>query len=84
MEQGATSQEKTSKGQEDSVELIDSVLQKFKGVFEMPNGMLPERGHEHVIRLKEGRNVVGVRPYYYPQFQRDEIEKFIRELLAKV
>lgn len=32
--------------------------------------------------MKEGSNPVSVRPYRYPQFQKDEIEKLVREMLA--
>lgn len=44
------------------------VVQKFKGVFAEPKGLPPTRGNEHAIRLKEGSNPIGVRPYRYPQF----------------
>lgn len=32
--------------------------------------------------MKEGSNPVSVRPYRYPEFQKDEIEKLVREMLA--
>lgn len=63
-------------------ELLNPVLNRFQGVFEMPPGLPPKRGHEHSIVLKQGSNPVGVRPYRYPQFQKDEIEKLIKEMLG--
>lgn len=43
--------------------------------------MPPKRSHEHAIVLKEGSNPVGVRPYRYPQCQKDEIERLIQDML---
>lgn len=57
------------------------LLEEFGEVFEQPQGLPPRRGHEHAIVLKEGSNPVGVRPYRYPQIQKDEIERLIREML---
>lgn len=51
-------------------------------VFDSPVGLPPKRCHEHAIVLKEGSNPVGVRPYRYPQFQIDKIERLIKEMLA--
>lgn len=62
-------------------EFLQSLLLRFKQVFEMPKGLPPKRNHEHAIVLKEGSNPVSVRPYRYPQFQKDEIEKLIQEML---
>lgn len=57
-------------------------IQKYKGVFDEPRGLPPSRGHEHSITLKNGSDLVGVRPYRYPQSQKDEIEKLIKAMLA--
>lgn len=56
------------------------LLTRFQWVFEMPEGLAPVRSREQII-LREGSNPVGVRPYRYPQFQKDEIEKLIKEML---
>ncbi|XP_074377189.1 uncharacterized protein LOC141718709 [Apium graveolens] len=50
-------------------------LKKEKG------GLPPSRTHEHSIVLKEGSDPVNVRPYHYPQVQKDEIENLIRDML---
>lgn len=57
------------------------VIGEFGSVFEMPMGLPPPRSREHAIILREGSNPVGVRPYRYPQFQKDEIERLIKEML---
>lgn len=48
----------------------------------MPNGLPPVRGHEHAIILKCGHDLVSIRPYRYPQSQKDEIERLVRDMLA--
>lgn len=63
-------------------EFVQEVLGRFSGVFEAPTGLPPRRGHEHSITLRGGSNPVSVRPYRYPQFQKDEIERLIKEMLA--
>ena len=47
----------------------------------MSTELLPNRGHGHAITLKEGTSPINVRPYRYPQFQKNEIEKLINEML---
>ena len=47
----------------------------------MPTELPPNREHEHAITLKEGTMLVNVRPYRYPQFQKDEIRRSIKEML---
>ena len=60
---------------------LQPVLNKFGPVFKSTMGLPPYRGHEHAIVLKEGSNPVSIRPYRYPQFQKDEIEKLVKEML---
>lgn len=62
--------------------VLELLLKEFATVFTAPTGLPPARGHEHAIVLKKGSNPVSVRPYRYPQFQKDEIEKLIKEMLA--
>lgn len=57
------------------------IVQQNKRVFAEPTGLPPLRGNEHAILLKKGSNPVGVRPYRYPQCQKDEIERLIQEML---
>jgi hypothetical protein len=51
-------------------------------VFQEPKGIPPSRSHDHSIVLKEGTSLISVRPYMYPYYQKFEIEKLIKELLA--
>lgn len=44
-------------------------------------GLPPERRHDHAIELKLGEGPVNDRPYRYPQFQKDEIERLVEEML---
>lgn len=57
------------------------LIKEYESVFNMPMGLPPQRNREHAIVLKEGSTPVGVRPYRYPQFQKDEIERLIKEIL---
>lgn len=50
-------------------------------IFAKPRGLPPPRSHDHVIPLKEGSNPVSVRPYRYPQFQKNEIERLVADML---
>lgn len=61
---------------------LAAVVQQHQSVFQEPTGLPPIRGHEHAIILKEGSNPVSVRPYRYPQCQKNEIERLIAEMLA--
>lgn len=63
---------------------LKSVIQQHVQVFNMPKGLPPSRGHEHAINLKEGTNPVIVRPYHYPQSQKNEIESLICKLIYHV
>ena len=63
-------------------EALRPSLQHLQQVFDDQKGLPPSRGHKHTITLKAGSDPVGVRPYKYPQSQKDEIEKLIREMMA--
>ena len=53
----------------------------YERVFHLPTGLPPKRGREHAIVLKQGQDPVSVRPYRYPQGQKDEIERLIGDML---
>lgn len=57
---------------------LQLVLDTYATVFTDPVVLPPLRGHEHRIVLKEGVNPVSVRPYRYPQAQKDEIERLVK------
>ncbi|GJV34235.1 hypothetical protein Tco_1394635 [Tanacetum coccineum] len=51
------------------------------GKTETGSGLPPQRDHEHAIVLKSGTEPINVRPYRYPQLQKDEIEKLVGKML---
>lgn len=57
----------------DPPSFLQPTLQRYNKVFQLPPGLPPSRNHEHAITLKQGSDPVSVRPYRYPQFQKDEI-----------
>lgn len=61
---------------------IEGVIQKFPALFESPKGLPPPRQQDHTITLKNGAAPISVRPYRYPQVQKNEIEKLVKEMLA--
>ena len=62
--------------------LLQEVLGKFKVVFHTPMGLLPVRGREHAVVLKDEMSPINVRPYRYPHFQKTEVEKLVSEMLV--
>ena len=65
----------------DQMTEIPTVLARFSSVFKEPKGLPPVRFHDHAIILKAGTEPISVRPYRYPQAQKDEIEKLVSEML---
>lgn len=61
---------------------LRGTVEHHRAVFNTNTGLPPKRGHEHEIHLRQDSQPVGVRPYRYPQSQKDEIEKLIGEMLA--
>ncbi|GJZ35092.1 putative mitochondrial protein, partial [Tanacetum coccineum] len=57
------------------------IVSEFEDVFLLPFGLPPHRNHEYSIILKEGAGTISVRPYRYPQVQKDKIERLVREML---
>lgn len=57
------------------------VHKEFIIVFDMLS-LLPQfRGADHSIVLQEGTNSISVRPYQYPQYQKEEINRPVGEIL---
>ncbi|MCI06272.1 hypothetical protein A2U01_0027330, partial [Trifolium medium] len=59
------------------------LLNRFKEVFHKPTGLPPPRLQNHTIPLMEGKGPVKVRPYRYPQSQKEQIEIMIQEMLTE-
>ncbi|XP_026377993.1 uncharacterized protein LOC113272361 [Papaver somniferum] len=57
---------------------IQQLLSNFNDIFFIPTTLPPERLHK--ISLLPESGPVNVRPYRYPHFQKDEIEKIVSEL----
>ncbi|KAJ0482832.1 putative nucleotidyltransferase, Ribonuclease H [Helianthus annuus] len=62
---------------------IQSVLTEFDGVFHQPSGLPPKRSQDHSIPLLPGSGPVSSRPYRQPYYQKNEIERQVRELLQQ-
>jgi hypothetical protein len=54
--------------------LLDTLLASFDDVFADPQGLPPPRPCDHRIHLLPNTAPVAVRPYRYPQLQKDELE----------
>jgi hypothetical protein len=62
-------------------EALIEILKQYTNVFREPKCLPLVRSHDHSISLQEGVQLVSVRPYWYPFYQKDEIEKIVKELL---
>lgn len=60
---------------------IRSVLESHGEVFGLPSGMPPKRQFDHKIHLLPNAKPINVKPYRYPYFQKNEIEKQVKEML---
>ena len=61
---------------------LQDMLEEYGDIFAEPEGLPPSRGREHVIVLKNDADPVSVRPFRYPQAQREEIEKQVAAMPA--
>ncbi|KAH9680855.1 hypothetical protein KPL71_026714 [Citrus sinensis] len=59
------------------------LLTEFRDVFETPIGLPPSRSQDHQIPLQPGTGPICVRPYRYPHFQKQEIERLVEEMLPQ-
>lgn len=64
-------------------ELLERLLHTFNNVFESPTGLPPSRSSDHRIHLKPNVELVAVRPYRYPQLQKDELEAQCETMLQQ-
>jgi len=63
--------------------LLDTLLQSFEDVFATPQGLPPARPCDHQIHLLPNTAPVAVRPYRYPQLQKDELESQCASMLQQ-
>lgn len=71
----------TDKGAERA--LLEHLLDSYADVFAAPTGLPPARACDHRIHLKPGTEPVAVRPYRYPQLQKDELEQQCDAMLTQ-
>jgi hypothetical protein len=62
-------------------EELQSLLNKFQLVFIVPQGLPPERDHDHQIPLISGGQPFRMRPYRYAPALKSEIERQVRDML---
>ncbi|KAD4585752.1 hypothetical protein E3N88_23353 [Mikania micrantha] len=60
-------------------EQLESLLQDFSDVFEIPTGLPPVRSCDHKNLLKDENVKLNLKPYRYPTFQKDVIEQMPQE-----
>nr|XP_034886896.1 uncharacterized protein LOC118027607 [Populus alba] len=60
---------------------LDQILSQFAHIFEEPTDLPPTRSHNHRISLLPNQPPVNTRPYRYPHYQKNEIEKLVKEFL---
>jgi len=63
--------------------LLDSLLLQHSAIFDEPTGLPPVRPYDHRIHLLPGTAPVAVRPYRYPQLQKDELERQCAAMLEQ-
>ncbi|XP_058761532.1 uncharacterized protein LOC131634920 [Vicia villosa] len=59
----------------------EEILRPFEEVFNLPSGLPPIRAHDHAIRLKPDVAIPNLMPYRYPFYQKNEIEKIVKDML---
>jgi len=60
---------------------VADLIDEFVHIFEKPNGLPPFHRTNHKFLILQGSNLVNVRSYKYPHFQKQEIERLIREMM---
>ena len=57
------------------------LLGQYEAIFQVPSTLPSFRTMDHRIHLQPGSAPVNVRPYHYPYFRKDAMEKIVQELL---
>jgi hypothetical protein len=63
--------------------MLDILLEQQGAIFSEPTGLPPARPYDHRIHLLPGTEPVSVRPYRYPQLQKDELERQCTTMLTQ-
>lgn len=62
---------------------LAKLLQQFTVVFSIPHGLPPHRNSDHHIHLLPDATSVNVRPYRYPNCQKEIMTNMIHEMLQE-
>ena len=62
---------------------MERLLQSFEDLFAEPQGLPPVRSCDHRIHLQPNTAPVAVRPYRYPQLQKEELESQCAAMLSQ-
>jgi hypothetical protein len=63
--------------------LLADLLQQHSDIFDEPQGLPPARPYDHRIHLLPDMAPAAVRPYRYPQLQKDELERYVAVMVAQ-
>lgn len=59
---------------------VTELVLEYSDVFQEPKGLPPRREIDHRIPLEPNSKPVNVRPYRYPHFQKNEMERLVTEM----
>ncbi|GKA38844.1 ty3-gypsy retrotransposon protein, partial [Tanacetum coccineum] len=62
---------------------IEQLLGRFASLFQVPTNLPPHRLIDHRIHLLPNTKPINVRPYRYPHYQKNEMEKLVNEMLSQ-
>ncbi|XP_061349872.1 uncharacterized protein LOC133295092 [Gastrolobium bilobum] len=62
---------------------LSTLLQQFTDNFAEPTSLPPDRDYNHHIHLLPNSKPIQVRPYRYPHYKKNEIEKLVADMLHK-
>ena len=58
------------------------IINQFSDIFAEPRELPPQKSHDHSIPLLPRTSPISVRPYRHLYYQKDKIEKIVKELLG--
>lgn len=61
---------------------IRAMLAEYKDIFEEPKALPPSKEVDHQIPLQPNAKPVSIRPYKYPHFHKNEIERLVQEMMG--
>lgn len=62
---------------------LHDVLLEFQDLFLDPTSLPPKRKYDHRIHLLPNTKPVNVKPYRYPHFQKNEMERLLKEMMEQ-